>query len=201
MTSDPAYLRAFKNFAKRPPTLEESEAMEKEFYGESDRACGVLHASWVEQVLETAIRRRLRPNLSNRMFDFEGPVGTFSAKIMMGYALGLFGSKTNHDLLLIRTIRNEFAHCQLPLRFDLPEVKAVCDQLILLCHKFHLWLRGRRRRQHGHRGRVFAIARASARRIVAIELGTCRCGRIGGASGSVITGKGIFFDWSGGTWS
>ncbi len=131
MTSDPAYLRAFKNFAKRPPTLEESEAMEKEFYGESDRACGVLHASWVEQVLETAIRRRLRPNLSNRMFDFEGPLGTFSAKIMMGYALGLFGSKTNHDLLLIRTIRNEFAHCQLPLRFDLPEVKAVCDQLIV----------------------------------------------------------------------
>src|SRR5258708_7851385 len=73
--------------------------------------------------------------------------------------------------------------------------------LVLLCHKFHLWLRGRRRRQHGHRGRVFAIARASARRIVAIELGTCRCGRIGGASGSVITGKGIFFDWSGGTWA
>src|SRR5260221_713339 len=74
-------------------------------------------------------------------------------------------------------------------------------RVVLLCHKFHLWLRGRRRRQHGHRGRVFAIARASARRIVAIELGTCRCGRIGGASGSVITGKGIFFDWSGGTWS
>ncbi len=131
MTSDPAYLRAFKNFAKRLPTLEEREAMETEFYGESDRACGVLHASWVEQVLETAIRRRLRPNLSNRMFDFEGPVGTFSAKIMMGYALGLFGSKTNHDLLLIRTIRNEFAHCQLPLRFDLPEVKVVCDHLIV----------------------------------------------------------------------
>jgi hypothetical protein len=72
--------------------------------------------------------------------------------------------------------------------------------LVLLHHKFHLWLRGRRRRQHGHRGRAFAIARASARRIVAIELGTCRCGRIGGASGSVIIGKGIFFDWSGGTW-
>jgi len=73
--------------------------------------------------------------------------------------------------------------------------------LTLLCHKFHLWLRGRRRRQHGHRERAFAIAKASARRIVAIELGTCRCGRSGGASGSVITGKGIFFDWSGGTWS
>ena len=78
---------------------------------------------------------------------------------------------------------------------------AVRIGVALLCHKFHLWLRGRRRRQHGHRERAFAIAKASARRIVAIELGTCRCGRSGGASGSVITGKGIFFDWSGGTWS
>src|SRR5260370_1502745 len=49
--------------------------------------------------------------------------------------------------------------------------------LILLCHKFHLWLLGRRRRQHGHRERAFAIAKASARWIVAIELGTWRCGR------------------------
>jgi hypothetical protein len=30
---------------------------------------------------------------------------------------------------LIRTIRNEFAHRQLPLRFDIPEAKAVCDHL------------------------------------------------------------------------
>src|SRR5215470_11652693 len=28
-----------------------------------------------------------------------------------------------------------------------------------------------------------------------------RCGRIGGASGSITTGKGRFFDWSGGMWS
>src|SRR5258708_39145351 len=73
-------------------------------------------------------------------------------------------------------------------------------RLTLLCHKFHLWLRGMRRRQHGHRERAFAIAKASARRIVTIELGTCRCGRSGGTSGSAMTGKGEFFDWSGGTW-
>jgi hypothetical protein len=105
--------------------------MEKEFYGQSDRACGVLNASWLEQSIELSIQRVLRPDYSRKLFDFEGPLGTFSAKIMMGYAIGLFGPKTNHDLLLIRTIRNEFAHCQLPLRFDIPEVKAVCDHLII----------------------------------------------------------------------
>jgi hypothetical protein len=48
---------------------------------------------------------------------------------------------------------------------------------------------------------VCAIATASQRRIVAIELGRWRSGLIGGAAGSVTTGKGRFFDPPGGTWS
>jgi hypothetical protein len=127
--SDPAYLKAFKNFAKSRPNIADRRIMEKEFYGENDRACGILQASWVEQMLETAIKARLGSESHDNLFDFEGPLGTFSAKTIMGYALGLFGAKTNHDLLLIRMIRNEFAHCQLPLRFDIPEVKAVCNHL------------------------------------------------------------------------
>src|SRR5712671_2564590 len=74
------------------------------------------------------------------------------------------------------------------------------EALVLLCHKFRLWLRGRRRRQHWHRCKVVAIATTNMRRIVAIELGTWRCGRIGGASGSITTGNGRFFDSSGGMW-
>src|SRR5262249_21389884 len=74
-------------------------------------------------------------------------------------------------------------------------------RLILLCHKFRLWLRGKRRMQHWHRCRVVAIATASRRWTVAIELGTWRCGRIGGAAGSITTGNGRFFDASGGMWS
>jgi hypothetical protein len=61
--------------------------------------------------------------------------------------------------------------------------------------------RGKRRAQHWHRCRFVAIATINRRWIVAIELGTWRCGRIGGASGSITTGKGRFFDWSGGMWS
>jgi hypothetical protein len=36
--------------------------------------------------------------------------------------------------------------------------------------------------------------------MVAIELGTWRCGLIGGAAGSVTGGKGRFREHSGGTW-
>src|ERR1700756_4762466 len=69
--------------------------------------------------------------------------------------------------------------------------------LVLLCHKFCRCLRDDRRMQHWHRCRVIAIATANKRWMVAIELGTWRCGRIGCAAGSVTAGKGRFFDCSG----
>jgi hypothetical protein len=131
MPSDPTYLRALKEYTKSLPDHAQRDAMEQEFYGPSDRACGILFASWVELLVERAIKYRLKPNASPALFDYDGPLGTFSHKISMAYGLGLFGQKTNHDLLLIRTLRNEFAHCQLPLHFEIPEVKSLCDHLML----------------------------------------------------------------------
>ena len=64
--------------------------------------------------------------------------------------------------------------------------------LVLLRHKL------RRERpvvfapQHGQRDRIATRLAMSRRRKVEIELGTCRSGRSGGASGSVILGKGKF---------
>src|SRR5215212_9791903 len=43
--------------------------------------------------------------------------------------------------------------------------------------------------QHGHRSRLRARATVSLLRTVAIEFGTCRSGRIGGAAGSITGGK------------
>ena len=52
---------------------------------------------------------------------------------------------------------------------------------------------------HGHRGRVRAIATTNRRWSVAIELGTCRCGLIGGAAGSVTFGNSRSFEHPGAT--
>jgi hypothetical protein len=61
--------------------------------------------------------------------------------------------------------------------------------LILLRHRARRLVRANLRAQHGHRGsRLRPIATANLRCSVAIESGTCRCGRIGGAAGSVTTG-------------
>jgi hypothetical protein len=56
---------------------------------------------------------------------------TVSAKILMAYALGVFGRKTEHDLRLIRELRNGFAHVRKALGFSVPEIAAVCSNLYL----------------------------------------------------------------------
>ena len=109
--------------------------MEKEFCGDSDRACGILTATMVENSVESAIKNAMKPDISrsrfNALFDFDGPIGTFSAKIDVACRFGLFGPKTNHDLHLIRLIRDEFAQCPLPFRFDMAAVADVCARLLI----------------------------------------------------------------------
>src|SRR6266480_7800910 len=81
-----------------------------------------------------------------------------------------------------------------------PEPNFLNGRLILLCHKF--FCRDRLpigAAQHGHRDRVVASARINLLRIVAIEFGTWRSVRSGGASGSVTVGNGKFLEQSGGT--
>src|SRR3954452_10356507 len=61
---------------------------------------------------------------------------------------------------------------------------------VLLRHE-RGWCGGLRKwvARHGHRSRLWARATVSLRRMVAIEVGTCRSGRIGGAAGSITGGK------------
>jgi hypothetical protein len=69
------------------------------------------------------------------------------------------------------------------------------SRLILLRQTYHLFFRfDRGWEQHGHRSSRAARRTAISRRRVAIEFGTWRSVRIGGAPGSVIFGKGRHFD-------
>jgi len=106
--TDPAYVKAFKEYTRGDPTKDDLPAMAKEFYGKSTRAVVILQATMVEGILANAIESVLHSDLSKtKLFDFEGPLGTFSAKIAIAYALGIFGPKTKHDLDLIRRLRND----------------------------------------------------------------------------------------------
>ena len=132
MANGPAYLKDLKAYDAGEPTVADLAAMEKEFYAEGDRACGILMGSLVENALETAITQIMRRGVSRSdIFGFNGPAGSFSAKITLAYGLGIYRSKTKHDLNLIRELRNKFAHCRRPIRFETDVTKAVCDHLRL----------------------------------------------------------------------
>jgi hypothetical protein len=131
--ADSAYIRAFKELTKAKPGMPDARTTEEEFYGESDRASAILLGSMVESALEVALKSVLRPDmpsdLSQRLFEGDGVMSTFSAKINLGFAFAILGTKAKHDLDLIKLLRNSFAHCRIPLTFETPEVIAVCEHL------------------------------------------------------------------------
>lgn len=100
--------------------------------GESNhRGAAILMAANVEVGLDSALRRVISRGRSNMLFGSDKPLGTFRNKIWMGYGLALYGDQTFTTLEAIRNIRNAFAHSQIPISFDDPEVSAVCDLLVL----------------------------------------------------------------------
>jgi DNA-binding MltR family transcriptional regulator len=129
----PAYLTKFRSVSRGEVTLADLDALEKELFGENDRASILLMGSLVDACLERLLRTPMRSNLSqsdaNDLFDGNGPLSTFSAKIALAYALGLIGPTCRRELNLIRELRNAFAHSLKRLDFAVSEVGAICEQL------------------------------------------------------------------------
>lgn len=112
-------------------------------YGEpnlemTDRATALVLGSILEQGLELAILSHCVLGWNTPEAEAEqkklfggGEDGSmsFSLKIRMAYALGVFGLKTRDYLDTMRHIRNFFAHDKGHLTFEDKDVRALCDQL------------------------------------------------------------------------
>ena len=98
MADEPTYVRAFKDFTRSDLTISDLPKLETEIYDANDRASAVILGSIVESSLTTFLSRKLRQDLNRvqrkRLFDYEGPLGTFSAKIILTYAMRLIGPVT-----------------------------------------------------------------------------------------------------------
>jgi DNA-binding MltR family transcriptional regulator len=71
----------------------------------------------------------LPPNFVKELFEFEGAIGSFSDRIAIAYALGIFGKETYHDLKIIRALRNAFAHKRKPMQFATSQIAGMCHHL------------------------------------------------------------------------
>jgi hypothetical protein len=133
MPKEPEHIRKLREYAKSYLTLDELAAIESELYGASDRSSAVILAAITEDSLRNFLLNKMRKDLNSddrkQLFGFEGALGTFSAKITIAYALQFLGPVSRSDLDTIRFLRNQFAHSRKPMRFDIPEVRAVCAKL------------------------------------------------------------------------
>lgn len=99
----------------------------KEINEGSDRSAAIIGAAFVGDSLQCALESRmigLNSQVFNEIFNnVNGPLCSFSSKILLGFALGLYGPVLKMDLNVIRNIRNAFAHTMKPITFDIPEVE------------------------------------------------------------------------------
>ncbi|OXG05069.1 mannitol repressor [Flavobacterium araucananum] len=92
---------------------------------ETDRGCALMAASFLESELTDLLKEKLVGTKSelNKLFEFNGPLGTFSSKIKICHSLGFINKTTMNDLELIRKVRNEFGHDHNPIDFSTEAIK------------------------------------------------------------------------------
>src|SRR5215211_7706082 len=92
-SKEPSYIRTFKAATTQDPSPEDLEQLEEEMYGESDRTAVITLTAFLEAVFVGFIRKMLRRDLNaderRALFDYHGPLGSFSARIAVAYAVGL----------------------------------------------------------------------------------------------------------------
>lgn len=83
-----------------------------EFQKESDRACAVLGPAFIYYQLKILLEEFFVDDAehSAKLLGVSSPIGDFSARINLAFALGFLTKSELRDLGLIRRIRNEFAH-------------------------------------------------------------------------------------------
>lgn len=108
--------------------LQSIDLLEKEIDSVSDRSCAIVCAAFLDDFLERLILSFLTtesPSQDKLLLENNGPLSTFSAKIVLAYRLGLISKKEYENLTVIRKIRNAFAHDIRINSFDDSKIKSL----------------------------------------------------------------------------
>jgi len=111
-------------------TQEQMQAIADEIEKQTDRGAAIVAAALLDNILENLIVARLiiqSPKRRKALFGQFAPLRSFSAKIELGFALGLFNNQRRESLELIREVRNKFAHRLEAAGFDHSEIAAVVE--------------------------------------------------------------------------
>jgi len=109
--------------------LNDYQSLASAYHGESDRSAIVLAGSFAEHYLATYIRHFMITDSEVELLFERGPLSTFHARINIAYAFRLISKAHRQDLLLIKDIRNHFAHSPQLIDLQCPDIKAMVHKL------------------------------------------------------------------------
>lgn len=128
MVDQPAYLKNLKAYARTQYGDEGLiDDIVADLSAESDRGAIILAATSIEDTLEYALGMRMSALESDvtargEVFGAHGCIGTYSAKILMAYAMGIIDKETRKVIDLVREIRNACAHSRRPITLQEPSL-------------------------------------------------------------------------------
>ena len=114
--------------------LDQAEDLAKfveELKRETDRGLPLVGAALVdEKLLETLQAFFCNEKSSEKLLnDGSAPLGTFSSRIELCFALGLIDEFEYREISLLRKVRNAFAHAKHGTSFQTEKIKGFCSTL------------------------------------------------------------------------
>lgn len=120
-------------------------SLDKEIERASDRAVAVLAGSIVETYLTRLVRHHLHDpdgKVWAQRAHPSGPFGSFALKIDLAFMVGLISEEARKDLIVIKDVRNRFAHDLDVSGFDDQSIAAKCENLTLIDQHIGDWAPG-----------------------------------------------------------
>lgn len=121
--------------------LDRANAFMKELQKESDRGAALVGNDYLDHLMKKFLEARMnqgktgataqdRPKrISEKLLKYPGPLSTAASRVDLAHVLGWIGPKMYADLVIIRNIRNKFAHFHRALDFNDKKIGDLCSGL------------------------------------------------------------------------
>ena len=129
-----AIITKLKGLGKIRVTGVEINAHIERLKTESDRGVMILAATMVEDALVIALERRTigvaNSELRKQIYEYDGPLGSFSKRILFAQALAIIDKSYAQQMHTIREIRNVAAHAHVQIDFSVEEIRHALGSML-----------------------------------------------------------------------
>lgn len=110
----------------------DDDAIIEEIINQSDRGAALIATAYLEERLLDAIKARThRHDVEGWFYKGAGPCASFTAKIALGFLLGIYDEEIRRMFITVKDIRNEFAHKPEPRDFNSQKIRDLCKNINL----------------------------------------------------------------------